>query len=347
MDSAPAEGDVRIALPGQDEVVGIVEDRLVPVARRVHHHDLVTWQDRLAAQFVFGDAGAPEVLDNRSPPQEFLDRLSDTAVEVLPQPGSLLGKVVECLGSETGSVPGGVGGGDGGQHHRCTDLELREPLTIDLGLHETGQQVFGGILAALGNEFLGQVMNHQCRFDLHLGGIAARQQLGVGPCLGFVRGVRVGGTQVVGDPEHVTEQLDRQMLGDVRYEVDRFAVGGLLSRRLNDPLCAGCDVVLDSLNLARGEGAADQPADLLVLGVVHRQEGHGHLQEHRRQGVEHDTVSGHEHVRLLADLDDVLVAHHGPEARVIGVGNDRGLDRRLPGDRAVSAQLGEYGLAFW
>ena len=340
METSAAEGDVGVGLTRQIECVRAIEHLGVAIARGIHHHHLVSRQDALPVELVFGDRGTPGVQHHRSPAQELFDRRVDAALEFFPQPLALVWKLRERLDSEAGCVAGGVGGCDSEKDHHGADFGVGQLLTIDLGLHQIGQQVLGWRLAPLRDELRSDLVNLRCRLDLHLGAVAPGQQDRIRPRRHhLVGGVRGGRPQLLWDTEHVAEHFDRQVRGtsptkSIGSPAAAFSRAEATILRARDAMSSSMRRIWGRVN-----ALPTSPRTLSCCGLSMARERHRHLQKHRRKHVEHDAVARHEYIGVLTDFDDVGVAHHGPEARIVLLRVQRCFDRPLPADRPLLSQL--------
>ena len=94
----------------------------------------------LAAQLDVVGRGAAEVHHRRAPAQHLLDRGADER-PVGPQLRELVGVLVQGDHPVRDEVAGGLVAGDREQQEEQVDLEVGEPLAVDLGLGEDADEV--------------------------------------------------------------------------------------------------------------------------------------------------------------------------------------------------------------
>ena len=141
-----------------------------------------------------------------------------------------------------------------------------------------------------------------------------------------------------GDADHVADVVHRNQCGHVGDEVDLALAGDVV----DDAARVGDDVLVDPGQLFGCEGRRHQAADLGVPRWIHRDEALGRVEHLQWQRLERDALSGQEITGATGHLDEVGVAHHGPEALIVGVGEHAVAHRAVPGDGPVRAQFGEY-----
>ena len=73
MRAVSAEGDMRVGVPFYVELVRILEDTGVAIARGIEEQHAIAFVDLLPSQFGVGGGRSVHVLDGRDPPQQFLD----------------------------------------------------------------------------------------------------------------------------------------------------------------------------------------------------------------------------------------------------------------------------------
>ena len=136
--------DVRVGISGDVEQPRIAELRFVAVGRVVPHRDLVAGLHLDAAQFdVLGEIAAHE--DHRRAQRT----ISSTAVAATPSKSAhhlspLLGIAAERHHAVADRVAGGLVAGGRQQDEERGDLRGRQPLAVDLGLHQVRGQILPG-----------------------------------------------------------------------------------------------------------------------------------------------------------------------------------------------------------
>ena len=132
------------------ELEGILEDGLVAVGRRPVQRHLVPGVDQLPVQLAVLGGRPREVGDRRDPSEYLLDGIGQE-LGVGPQLLPLVGKLTEGLHAPGDGVPGGLVAGLHQQLAVGDELLLGERHTVDLALHQLGDQVVLGILTTGGH----------------------------------------------------------------------------------------------------------------------------------------------------------------------------------------------------
>ena len=232
-------------------------------------------------------------------------------------------------------VPGRVVAGDGEQHHERADVVVGQPLPVDLGVDEVGEQ----IVARVGPAVPGEVGAE--RVEVLAGGDDRADRIGrvaercVGPADHGIAGARRGDSFRLRHAHHVGDRPHREERRAVLDEVD---VAGA-DEVVDDLAGRAADLVVDLAHLAPRERGAHQLAVAGVLGRVHHQEEAQRPRQVERHRVEADAEPRSEALGLAADGVDVLVPDDGPEPGLL-VG-ERELRRRVPADRRLPPQPGE------
>ena len=139
----------------------------------------------------------------------------------------------------------------------------REPVAVDLRVHEDAHEVVGRFLLARrdGMRAERRVFRHRVHrgHELLVGGAPAlRTDEVVGPAQQIVA--------VFGcDAEHVADQDHRERRGDVAHEIALALLADLVDDRVGD----GADLGLAGPYSTRREPLVDELAPLPVLGIVH------------------------------------------------------------------------------
>ena len=105
MGTALAESQVINVGTGDVEPIRIGEHRLIPIAGRKPHHDLLAGLDLLAAKLDIPSRRAPEVVDRRSPAQKLL-HCTWNQLRLLLQQFQLILVLDQCQHRLTDRVPG-------------------------------------------------------------------------------------------------------------------------------------------------------------------------------------------------------------------------------------------------
>ena len=148
MRPAAPKRDLGIVGPPDVELVGLVEQRLVPIGRWVPHDDLVACGDLGSGQFGVHCGGSSHVQDRRRPADDLLHG-GGQQFAVCNQPVPLLG----VLGERDRPV------GDCGarrfiaaehQHlEEVAEFGGCQTVAADLGVHEVAYDVVSGVVQAL------------------------------------------------------------------------------------------------------------------------------------------------------------------------------------------------------
>lgn len=181
-----------------------------------------------------------------------------------------------------GSLAGGVVAGDGEQDEEGPDLLVGQALTVDLGVHERGHEVVGGIARAVRGELLCGLLEGRDEDRHRLERVRRDGEVGVGYRDGLLDEVGEWAVVGLGDADHPHDGHRRQPGGDARHEVAALARHKVGDDRLD---VAG-DAVLELADVPRGERRGDQAAEADVVLAVHRQE---RLRELQRGG---ESVAG-------------------------------------------------------
>ena len=123
------------------ERVRVVEHVLVAVGRRVVDDDLVAFLDLLAAELGVAGGGAPEVVDRAAPAEHLLDARSARASGRSRSSSACVGVLDQRQHAVGDEVAGRLVAGDDQRDEEQVELEVVEPVAVDLGLHERGHHV--------------------------------------------------------------------------------------------------------------------------------------------------------------------------------------------------------------
>ena len=341
VDSTAAECDMLVRRARQIKALRMIEHLGVPVGRGVEHDHLVALGDLVAAEFGVMGGSAPEGHDRGGPADDLLDGQRQAAIEVLQEPGALLREIGERLESVGDRLSGGVIAGDDQQGEDRRDVVVGQPFAVDFGLDHRSHQVVLRLAAAGGDEFVGDAMNGGDGLEYPGQRVGALQQSRITPAVGELRFVGDGAAVFLWDADHVADVVHRNQGGHLGDEVD-LALGGDV---VDDAAGVGDDVLVDPGQLFGCEGRRHQAADLGVPGGIHRDEALGRVENLQWQRLEGNALTGEEITGPPGHLNEVGVAHHGPETLIVGIGEHAVAHRAVPGDRAVGAQLGENLLA--
>ena len=213
------ERQVRVGAAVDVEALGVVEDVLVAVGRRVVHRDLVAGLDLDASHFGVGGGGSPEVVQRVGPPQDLLDRALDQGGV-----GSQLGQLVRVL--EERQQPrrqhrlGGVEAGGDELDEERPEVDLAHHLPTELGAEDQRREVFAGRLLAPSGGELDGVHRHLEDGVGRVGGVvAARVDVAV-----LAGGVRLGPVVdlrpiLLRDADELADDLRREARRDVVDEL--------------------------------------------------------------------------------------------------------------------------------
>ncbi len=191
------------------------------LAEQYHRVALSPACHRGAAQLAVLGQRAPHVDDRRRPPHDLLDRGRCERLVVGPPFRALVGIPGERQDTVADRVAGGLVARDHQQDEERRDLGRRQPLTVDLGLHQRGRQV----LLRVDSAVLG--VRGGVRADVHrdldellvvLGDVLVPEpEDHVGPVEDLL-------VVVLGDAHHVADHLQRQRAGQLRDHLT-LAVG--------------------------------------------------------------------------------------------------------------------------
>ena len=229
-----------------------------------------------------------------------------------------------------------VPGGDE-LHEEAAEVELAHRLSAEVAFEDEGCQV-GGRLDAVRHgraAFRGEVDRVHRHLDRGavVGRFAGSDEIGILARrlpLGEIVQVRPVG---LGKAHQAAHHPGRQARGDVVHELDVTAF-----RRLGHEVATdGADLRLELADDARLEAVGDGLAVCLMAGRIHRQQHAAHhLEAVGVESLEHHAALGRrEQVGFPGDVHHVVVAEHGPEARLA-------VAHLLPGDTFAGAQLGEF-----
>ena len=127
------------------ELMGVLEDVLVTVRRRVEEHELVALLDPLAAERHVARGGAAHVLHRGAPPDHLLGghgHVGRARAQRLP----LIGVLDQLEHPAAEHVPGRLVTADEDQQHLLDDRLVIEALAVDLGLAQRRDHVVPGVL---------------------------------------------------------------------------------------------------------------------------------------------------------------------------------------------------------
>ena len=347
----PAKAQMAVGVAADVEVVGVVEHRLVPVARGVEHHQIFALLHRLAGDFGVFHHRALHVVDRGGPADHFLHRVLGQ-LRVLPQPLELVGMLQKRLDRTRQGVAGGVVAG--GEH----DQVVAEGLDVAQGLAggQMGMGQHGGqILLGTGPAILDDAVEHgvELHADFHAGLMAGT---GISPVVGVVARQKLLGQHqqallvAAVDAENGGQHPQRMALGDDVHEIAL----ALVAQAVEQGLGAFVDNLVELADAPRGEEAAGHLAVEPMIGRVHADDG-PHVADdapvfldvgHLLFGAHRDAVGFvAEHLGLGGNLDDVGVAGDGPEVlEAVGVAPMHGGVLAQPRQLLVGVAVGAVTL---
>ena len=265
---------------------------------------------------VLGDV-APEVQDRRRPAHD-LFRRGARERRVGDERLVLIRVVAERADAVRDRVARRLVAGDRDQQEEEVEVHLRQPVAVDLGVEQRGDDVVARHLAPFGRERVG-VHEHLDLRVLHF--FVGHLVLGVlapdHPVAPLEELVPVG----LRDAEHLGDHLQRELGRDVDHEVG----GAGLDHLVEDLVGLLADAVLERADLAGREAPVHELAVARVLGRVHREHEVAALLE----VVGLRLLEDHHSAALLVGRVGVAVAAHGhhvvvlgddPEAGTVGLG---------------------------
>ena len=219
---------------------------------------LISWP-RISVSAV---RGAAEVVHRRGPAQDLLDRPVELASRSLTQHLVLLGVLHQRPHAPRGGVAGGLVAGDREQQHEHVELDLGEPVAVDLGVDELGHDV----VARIGLALLGELVD--VHVELGRRGravVASPAYSGSSSADHAVRPVEQQLAVVLRHAHDLGDRLQRQLGGEVVDEVARAALDDVVDDEDRPVL----EVLLEQPDHARREALVDQQPVAGVLGRVH------------------------------------------------------------------------------
>ena len=310
------------------------EPRFVTVRRVVPHRHLVAGLHPHPAEFDVLGQVAPHEDHRRRPAHDLLDGGVRHPVEVGPPPGLLVGVPGQRDHPVADRIAGGFIARTRQQDEKRRDFRRRQPLTVDVGLHQVGRQVVGGLRTT----GLGQRRAVGGEFQHH------RDEL-----VAVVRHFLVAGTEkhgrpmkhlgfvLFGDAHHVADDLQRKRSGDGLDEVC-LPVRVIRHQIADQPARPGPDVLFDPRHHLRGERPVDDRPQALMARVVQGDHRTGELR-HGRIDVRQCRTGRNraEHLRMPTRLVDMVERGQcpvsGPRLETGEGGRVEEFDRRFPSQR--------------
>ena len=208
-----AERHVAVGAAGDVELVGRRAELVAVAVRRcVQEHHRFTLADARPAHLDIARRRTHEVDDGGRPPQELLHRGHD-APAIVAQGLPLVRALRQRHQATRQHVATGLVAGDEQLHQEHGELVVGETLTVDLGRPQRRDEVVARLVAP------GLGLSHQVGHHLRLQRLAF--------VVGKVEGARdhslrpqvEAGPLVVGDPEQLGDDLQREGHGDRRHHV--------------------------------------------------------------------------------------------------------------------------------
>ena len=198
-------------------------------------------------------------------------------------------------------VAGGLVARHGQQDEERAELLRREPLALDLGVHQRRGDVVARVVEPVLAELLGVVVHAEGRRDQRVERAAEVRVADTEDRVRPLEDLLLVGRR---HPEHVADDLQGQRRGEVLDEVAFAHLG-----RVDDQRRARCsDALLDLGDGLGGEGLLHQLAELGVPRVVDHDHRAEELERLRRLVDERDAARRAEQPRPPADRAHVLVA---------------------------------------
>ena len=316
----------------------MVEGVLVAVRRVVPEHDLLAFVEGVPARRQLDPLGRrpPEVDDRRAVADDLLDRRRHVRLGVVDEELLLVGMARELPQPVGDRVARRLVAGSAEEHEERPELRGRQPLAVDLGLHQCAGDVVLRVGQPLRPELLGVVPHVPAAADHVLDRLVV---LGVETAEEMVGAVEDVLVVLAGDAHHVADDPKRHRGGDLGDEVDLTLRRDVLHDLAGDVV----DVLLDAGDHARREPLVHEEAQLRVPGRVHVDHRPEHLVDLGRHVRDVRALARDEEVGVAAGEDDIVVPGEGPVARAGGEHLE--LRFREEGNGLVAPQQGEALLA--
>ena len=315
-----AEGDVLIGRAGEVEVVGVGETGRIAVGgAEVHHHLVASGDGRVADAGVAGGRAAH--VDHRAgEAQQLLARRIEAPIEVVHQPGFLVGIGGQGEKACGQQVAGGVAASVDQQQEEQQEFRIGEAAAVDLAIEQARGKVVAGVGAFAGDQVCGvaEHRHHRPGNRPLLHGLGRRMD-GLGMAV-------ESAAVVQREPHQLGDDIGRHLAGDVGDKVAfaplNHGVDDLAGQFVQpQPLAGGGGL---------GELRPDELAEGGVMGRVHHQHhlrlAQGPALADARVG-DHDGRLGREGLEVVVDGEDIVIASQRPETGTVRLGVS--VDRRV------------------
>ncbi len=191
-----------------------------------------------------------------------------------------------------------------------SELLRRQPLAVDLGVHQRR----GDVVARVGPTVLAELLGVHEHLHQHAHQLLERADvLGVADTEDHVGPLKDLGFVLGRDAHHLADDLEGERCGDLLDEV-AFAIRELLDQPIDDRGRLRADVSLDLGDLPRREPLGDDAAQAEVARVVHGDHRADELVHLLGNVADVDAAAADEHLRVAAGGPHVVVAGDGPVA---------------------------------
>ena len=230
-------------------------------------------------------------------------------VEAISHRSLLLGMATEQMHRPRQTRSGGVVSGSRQQDDERAEFGCRQPLPVDLGLHEQRRDVIAGVLATTPTEFhrVLEELRDRTQARVHIADLVIIDPENQVDELPQLRPVRGGNVEEVGD------HLERKVGADGLDEVE----GSSLTDVLDDGIGQLADVGGHLPDGSWRERHLHEAPILLMLGIVHRDDRAQHGEQLWWHVVEREPPGAREPERIAGHRPYTGIRRHRPVARTV------------------------------